>query len=122
MFIPIDKEEFIKITIKENKNIDEKDLRCSLDDMIKKKSDSVTCDNCYNSIWAIGSAMAGWTGCFSCITGETDNSSDYEIAEVCFEDVESMYEDLSLENKIFQDIKSEYHNTINSNNDNDILF
>jgi hypothetical protein len=32
-------------------------------------------------IWAIGSAVVG-NACFTCITGEADPSSDYEIDEV----------------------------------------
>lgn len=34
--------------------------------------------NCGNPIWVIGSAITG-KGCFTCITGESDPSDDYEI-------------------------------------------
>jgi hypothetical protein len=29
-------------------------------------------------LWAIGSAIGGFDGCFTCITGENDDSGDYE--------------------------------------------
>lgn len=41
------------------------------------KIEGVNC-NCGNSIWVIGSAISG-KGCFTCITGESDCSNDYEI-------------------------------------------
>ena len=33
---------------------------------------------CGNDLWVIGSSFSG-NGCFSCITGETDSSQDFEI-------------------------------------------
>lgn len=39
------------------------------------------CD-CGEPIWVIGSAEAGLM-CFTCITGSTDCSEDYEIAATC---------------------------------------
>ena len=41
------------------------------------KKDGVKC-YCGNSLWVIGSAISG-KGCFTCITGETDFSNDYDI-------------------------------------------
>lgn len=37
---------------------------------------------CGNPIWVIGSAWAG-NKCFTCITGKTPSSDDYEIDEAC---------------------------------------
>lgn len=37
----------------------------------------------YMPIWAIGTAIAGWHSCFTCLTGEADDSVDYEIDKVC---------------------------------------
>jgi len=34
---------------------------------------------CGNPIWAVGTAMVGSPVCFTCITGEADCSSDYEV-------------------------------------------
>lgn len=36
------------------------------------------CD-CGNPIWAVGSALAGSSMCFSCITGTADPSDDFEV-------------------------------------------
>jgi len=41
--------------------------------------------HCGAPIWVIGSAEAG-NACFTCITGESDPSEDYEIAEACNKD------------------------------------
>jgi hypothetical protein len=51
----------------------EKSLRRAIND--RKKS--VKC-YCGNDIWIIGSAIAG-NGCFTCITGESFPTDDYEI-------------------------------------------
>ena len=37
---------------------------------------------CGQPIWVIGSAEVGF-GCFTCITGETYSSGDYELEEAC---------------------------------------
>jgi hypothetical protein len=37
---------------------------------------------CGEPIWVIGSAEAG-NACFTSITGDTEPSEDYEIAEAC---------------------------------------
>lgn len=36
---------------------------------------------CGASIWAAGSAITGMNRCFTCTTGEADDSEDYEIEE-----------------------------------------
>jgi hypothetical protein len=41
------------------------------------KKQGLACD-CGNPIWVIGSAIVG-KGCFTCISGESDTSNDYEI-------------------------------------------
>jgi hypothetical protein len=41
--------------------------------------------HCGAPIWVIGSAEAG-NACFTCLTGESDPSDDYEIAEACEKD------------------------------------
>ena len=46
------------------------------------KKSGVKCSNCGRPIWAIGSALEGWDGCFTCITGESNSSEDYEIDTV----------------------------------------
>jgi len=34
---------------------------------------------CGAPIWAVGSAITGTNMCFTCTTGEADDSEDYEI-------------------------------------------
>lgn len=52
-------------------------LRNTLVRFRKLKNEGGKC-NCGNPIWALGSAFTG-NRCFTCITGETDASKDYEI-------------------------------------------
>ena len=50
-----------------------------LKETLKRKNEGACCQVCGQSIWAIGSAIGGFDGCFICITGESDDSDDYEI-------------------------------------------
>ena len=59
-------------------------LRRALVDAVNAKKNGTKCHNCGQPIWAAGTSIVGWNGCFSCITGESDNSDDYEIDSVCF--------------------------------------
>jgi hypothetical protein len=58
-------------------------------DVIKLKSavaakhEGACCSQCGQPIWAIGTAIAGWNACFTCLTGEAHDSEDYEIEQVC---------------------------------------
>jgi hypothetical protein len=48
--------------------------------MLKKaKKNGAVCTICENPIWTARSAVVGWNGCFTCISGEADDSEDYEI-------------------------------------------
>ena len=51
----------------------------TLKETLKRKNEGACCQVCGQSIWAIGSAIGGFDGCFKCITGESDDSGDYEI-------------------------------------------
>ena len=84
MFAPISIDEFIKNTIKNNPKENMADLRKALTHAVNAKKNGAKCGNCGQPIWAAGTAIVGWNGCFSCITGESDNSEDYEIDNVCF--------------------------------------
>ena len=55
--------------------ISEKTLRESL----AAKKNGARCMICGAPIWAAGSAITGTNMCFTCTTGEADNSEDYEI-------------------------------------------
>lgn len=80
--IPIPIEEYIKQHLKSNPQSKESKIRQALLVAIKKKQAGVKCDNCGSEIWAIGTALVEWNGCFSCITGEADSSEDYEVDTV----------------------------------------
>lgn len=84
MFIPISLEEFVQRHLKSNPNENEADLRDALAETVKLKSDGGKCQHCGRPVWAAGSAITGSDGCFTCITGDADNSEDYEIDSVCF--------------------------------------
>jgi hypothetical protein len=68
---------FIEMHIEANPGTDTKQLRKDLIHFRQLKTEGVKC-TCGNDIWIIGSAISG-TGCFTCITKETDCSDDYEI-------------------------------------------
>lgn len=77
LFTKISLDNFIKEYEKANPKDDLNKLRKDLLHFKQLKAEGVKC-NCGNSLWIIGSAISG-TGCFTCITGETDFSNDYEI-------------------------------------------
>ena len=81
---PISMDEYIKMHIQNNPEVDAAQFRAALEAAVKAKSEGCVCDNCDNPIWAIGTAGVGWNACFSCITGEADSSEDYEIDQVNF--------------------------------------
>lgn len=72
-------EEFAKQYVKNNKGRDVKEVIKSLEETLKRKNNGAKCSYCSQPIWAIGSAITGFDGCFTCITGEADDSDDYEI-------------------------------------------
>jgi len=76
-FIPISINKFVDLYQKSNPDAGTVDLRENLKYYKTLKSQGQKCA-CGNPIWIIGSAIAEM-GCFTCITGEIDNSNDYEI-------------------------------------------
>ena len=68
---------FIKGFRSKNPQWDIQRLREELLHFRELKRKGVTCE-CGNPLWVIGSAISG-KACFTCITGETDPSEDYEI-------------------------------------------
>lgn len=81
--IPISIEKYVKKHCKSNPEENPSQLRGKLEQAVKDKKNGEACFNCGKEIWAIGSAVA-YQGCFSCLTGETDSTEDYEIKEVCW--------------------------------------
>lgn len=62
----------------------EAEERTSIEYYVRLKIDGGVCHVCGQPIWAIGSATIDDNMCFTCITGEADDSDDYEILEVCW--------------------------------------
>jgi len=84
MYAPISIDEFLKSYKKNNPKEDIKNLHSVLTAVVADKKNGAVCNQCKQPIWAIGSAIVGWNGCFTCISGESDDSDDYEIDSVCF--------------------------------------
>ena len=82
MFVPITIDDFIKSYKKSNPKENTAELRETLLCAVEAKKNGTVC-YCGQPIWAIGS-VSGTYSCFTCITGEADNSEDYEIDSVCF--------------------------------------
>ena len=59
------------------------EVEASLRAAVGRKRRGARCITCGAPIWAIGSALVGWDGCFTCIPAEADGSEDFEIDEVC---------------------------------------
>lgn len=76
-FQKISIDEFVAKTIKSNPGLNENELKKGLLEFKKRKMQGELCD-CGNHIWIIGSAIVG-KACFTCITGESDCSEDFEI-------------------------------------------
>ncbi len=73
--ITIDK--YIKLHLKNNPSENKADLERRLKNALKDYRNGVKC-SCGNDIWVIGSASVG-NSCFSCITGESIPTDDYEL-------------------------------------------
>lgn len=84
MFCPISINKFVNATVKNNPGQNKNELKESIKEAVEAKKNGAKCSCCGHSIWAVGTAIVGWDGCFTCITGEADNSEDYEIDEVCY--------------------------------------
>jgi hypothetical protein len=75
--------EFLQSYEKDNPDEDVRMFQDALTEAVVAKQDGSVCLQCGQPIWAIGSAVVGWKGCFCCITGESDDSEDYEVDSVC---------------------------------------
>lgn len=83
-FVPISIDKYVKIHLKSNPNENEKDLRIRLKDALIAFKKGKKC-HCGNDIWVIGSASVGYS-CFTCITGESYPTDDYEIDSAIIKD------------------------------------
>ena len=79
MLIPISIEKFADGVMKNNKGFNRRELIQMLRKTLDAKKKGVKCMICGAPIWAAGSAITGMNHCFTCTTGEADDSKDYEI-------------------------------------------
>jgi len=77
--VPITIEKFVDQYMKGNPIENRKEIINSLKAALAAKEAGASCSQCGEQIWAVGTGIVGWSGCFTCITGETDDSNDYEI-------------------------------------------
>ena len=80
-FSPISKRKYIELHLKNNPSETREGISVAIDEALRNYKNGVQCQ-CGNSIWVIGSAVAG-NSCFTCITGQSIPDKDYEIKEAC---------------------------------------
>ena len=78
-FVPIELHDYVRGFLKSNLGEVAEKVTGRLHSALKAYKAGARC-RCGSPIWVIGSAEAG-NACFTCITGESDPSQDYEIAE-----------------------------------------
>ncbi len=78
-FVPISLDEAVERHVKLNGG-DPVKVRTEFQTAIAKKKDGAKCIVCGQPVWARGNCDM----CFSCTTGESDASEDYEFDEVCW--------------------------------------
>ncbi|SFG61544.1 hypothetical protein SAMN05660649_02118 [Desulfotomaculum arcticum] len=79
--ITITVEKFAKMYVENNPGEKFNDIKSNLKAALSRKKAGAVCANCGEPIWAAGSVIVGSDGCFTCITGESDHSGDYEVYE-----------------------------------------
>jgi len=80
-FVPIQLAEYVKLHLRSNRGENAADVTERLHFALDAYKAGRRC-SCGAPIWVIGSAQTGLK-CFTCITGESYASEDYEIAEAC---------------------------------------
>ncbi|MDP2301974.1 MAG: hypothetical protein Q8N03_06085 [Ignavibacteria bacterium] len=78
-FKKISIDNYIELHLKNNPTENKADLERRLLSALKDYKNRVKC-SCGNDIWVIGSASVG-NSCFTCITGESSPTDDYEIED-----------------------------------------
>lgn len=76
-FVPTSTDKYVAMHLENNPSENELDLRKRLKSALIDYDNGVKC-SCGNDIWVIGSASVG-NSCFTCITGESYPTDDYEI-------------------------------------------
>jgi hypothetical protein len=80
-FVPIELRDYVRLHLKSNPGSAAEKVTAQLQSALDAYKAGRRCD-CGEPIWVIGSAETG-DACFTCITGESDPSEDYEIREAC---------------------------------------
>ena len=76
---PVSVEAFAQMVMKNNRGYHREELIQTLQATLRDKENGAVCMICGAPIWAAGSAITGTYLCFTCTTGEADDSDDYEI-------------------------------------------
>jgi hypothetical protein len=76
-FVLISRKEFAKQFLRNNPTVARAEIESGLAHAIAARQRGERC-SCGNPLWVAGSAIAG-LACFTCITGEADPDTDYEI-------------------------------------------
>jgi hypothetical protein len=76
-FKKISIEKYVELHLKSNPSENKNDLEKRLKSALEDYRNRIKC-SCGNDIWVIGSAAVG-NSCFTCITGESEPTDDYEI-------------------------------------------
>jgi hypothetical protein len=76
-FVPITTDKYVAMHLENNPTEKEADLRKRLESALNDYKNGIKC-SCGNDIWVIGSVSVG-NSCFTCITGESHPTDDYEI-------------------------------------------
>ena len=79
MFTYISIVEFADGVGKNNRDANRRELIAPLQESLAAKKNGARCMICGAPIWAAGSGVTGTYLCFTCTTGEADDSEDYEI-------------------------------------------
>ena len=77
-FTPISIENYLDRHMRSNPDQKRDEVRGAIEEMIQLHKNGGRC-SCGREIWVVGSAAAGWPGCFSHITGEAYPDDDFEI-------------------------------------------
>lgn len=77
-FTPIRLKDYVELHLRANPDVERADVIARLEYAIDAYQRDIRCQ-CGAPIWIIGSVEAG-LACFTCITGEAEPDSDYEIA------------------------------------------
>ncbi|MCR3921392.1 MAG: hypothetical protein NUK65_02605 [Firmicutes bacterium] len=71
--------DYAKKHVKHNAGESIKNVKERLRSTVARQEKGASCTVCGQPIWALGSTFSGFDGCFSCFTGESDDSNDYEV-------------------------------------------